>query len=349
VALCALLQTPAFESVAPDLVLTYPRDHGAHEATQTEWWYITGHLSDERGATFGFQFTIFRRGLEPGPLPDLASPLRARQVYAGHLALTDVTRGTTRFAERARRASPLAGAAADRLDVRIDDWSLVQRPDETLALIAADLALGFGFDFTLRPQKPLVFHGERGYSKKGSAPGNASAYVSWPRLTLEGRLRLDEGERTVRGTAWFDHEFGTSALEPGIVGWDWFWAQLDDGSEVMLFTLRDAQGGIHPASAGTRVDRAGQATVLRREDFVLRPSTTWKSPRTGASYPAVWTLTIPSAKLELDLAPLVPDCELISRTTGVVYWEGPIAVRGSSTGRGYAELTGYSGSLAGRF
>jgi len=58
----------------------------------------------------------------------------------------------------------------------------------------------------------------------------------------------------------------------------------------------------------------------------------------------------PSEALELSLAPLVQDCELVSSaSTGVTYWEGPVELTGPTRGRGYAELTGYAGSLAGRF
>jgi len=38
-----------------------------------------------------------------------------------------------------------------------------------------------------------------------------------------------------------------------------------------------------------------------------------------------------------------------SASTGVTYWEGPVELTGPTRGRGYAELTGYAGSLAGRF
>ena len=46
----------------------------------------------------------------------------------------------------------------------------------------------------------------------------------------------------------------------------------------------------------------------------------------------------------------MPDAELDGRaSTGVVYWEGPVRVEGTTTGSGYMELTGYAGSLRGRF
>jgi len=346
----ALAQGDGWKRVEPGLELVFPADHGAHPEHRTEWWYVTGQLADESGARFGFQFTIFRRGLQPGAPTGEESALHARELYAGHLALSDVARGETRFAERLARSSPLARAAVGELDVRLDDWSLVRGADDALLLRASDPVRGFGFDFALRPAKPLVLHGVRGYSHKGGASGNASAYVSWPRLALGGTLVLDGKSLTVSGTAWFDHEFGSSVLPEGVAGWDWFGLQLDDGRELMLFVLRDAHGAPVEASAATLVEKDGAPRALRREDFTLAATARWTSPHTGAVYPARWTITVPSAALALEVAPLVADCELfVPSSTRIAYYEGPVAVTGSVTGRGYGELTGYAGSLAGRF
>jgi predicted secreted hydrolase len=346
----ALLHAPQeWKRIEPGLALGFPDDHGAHPEYKTEWWYLTGHLEDEDGARFGFQFTVFRRGLDPRAPREGEPALRARELYAGHLALTDVARGETRFAERLRSSSPLARAASGELDLALEDWTFVRRDGDELALSASDPARAFGIELALRPEKPLVLHGQGGYSKKGGEPGNASAYVSWTRLALEGTLRLDGANRTVHGSAWYDHEFGSSVLSEGVVGWDWFALQLDDGRDLMLFVLRDESGAPAEASAGTLVARDGSTRALAQGAFTLRPLATWKSPRSGASYPSRWTLAIPAEALELELAPLVPDCELASSSTRVTYWEGPLGVHGSATGRGYAELTGYAGSLAGRF
>ena len=79
--------TPASGGVAPR-ALVFPRDHGAHPDTRTEWWYATGWLQDEtaRGETpaFGFQLTFFRSrtGLGAG----LASRFAARGPGAGPIA-----------------------------------------------------------------------------------------------------------------------------------------------------------------------------------------------------------------------------------------------------------------------
>jgi len=339
-----------WERVLPGHGLDYPRDHGAHPSTRIEWWYLTGQVRSESGRRFGFQLTVFRRGMEPGAPPDGASPLRARQVLAGHLALTDVENGRTLFAERLRRASsPLARLGTDDLDVALEGWSMRRTPEGRLHVRATDAQTGVGLVLELAPAKPLVLHGERGVSKKGAEPGNASAYASWTRLATSGELTLGEETHSVRGESWFDHEFGTSVLEEGTVGWDWFGLHLDDGRDLMLFGLRREDGGLGQASAGTLVRPDGSTSALAANDFRIEPAGAWTSPRNGAVYPSGWTIRVPGAGIEVSARPLVLDCELgAERSSGVAYWEGPVELEGTVGGRGYAELTGYAGTMAGR-
>jgi predicted secreted hydrolase len=58
----------------------------------------------------------------------------------------------------------------------------------------------------------------------------------------------------------------------------------------------------------------------------------------GRDLPTAWTISIPSRKLEISSTPLNP---LSWMDTRFKYWEGPISVKGSHTGVGYLELTGY--------
>jgi predicted secreted hydrolase len=64
---------------------------------------------------------------------------------------------------------------------------------------------------------------------------------------------------------------------------------------------------------------------------------------------------VPSARIEIEIASLVPSQELLTEgSTGVIYWEGAVAGKGTSAGRsvtseGYVELTEYAGSLGGLF
>ena len=141
-----------------------------------------------------------------------------------------------------------------------------------------------------------------------------------------------------------DKESGSSQLAEHQVGWDWFGLQLDDGRELMLYLLRDATGATDFAG-GTLIAPSGETRYLEREDLAVDVGTTWTSPETGATYPAAWTLKIPSEDLRLDVRPEIADQENRGRLSGgLFYWEGAVAVRdasGAPVGRGYVELTGY--------
>ena len=76
-------------------------------------------------------------------------------------------------------------------------------------------------------------------------------------------------------------------------------------------------------------------------------------PKTGADYPAGWSIRLPGEKLTINLKPTVPAQELDTRaTTGVVYWEGSQVVTARRDGgppmggEAYVELTGYGTTVA---
>ena len=331
--------------------LHFPRDHGAHPDYRTEWWYLTGLVTAASGERFGFQLTFFRQGLAPGPPEDGSSRLRARQVLAAHLAVANIDRGRFLHAERLRRAGGgLAGFSVDDLHLWLDDWSLERRSDGLLAARARDVERSVGLELELQPIRELVRQGDAGYSRKGPDPGNASAYLSWTRLAVSGEIEADGDRLQVRGTAWFDHEWGTSQLGEDVVGWDWFSLRLDDGRDLMVYRLRRADGTADPYSSGTLVTAGGDVLRLGVADVAIEAAGRWTSPASGGAYPSGWRLRVPDHGIDLEVRPLVEAAEVNgTRSTGVVYWEGPVAVSGSTAGEGYVELTGYAGSLEGRF
>jgi predicted secreted hydrolase len=148
-----------------------------------------------------------------------------------------------------------------------------------------------------------------------------------------------------------DHEWSTSALARDQVGWDWFSIQLDDGSELMVFQLRKEDGSIDSFASGTFIARDGSTRHLDRGDFQIRVEDTWRSPHTGATYPARWTVTVPAVDLTLKISPHLADQEL---NVSYAYWEGAVGVEGERAGQpvrgdGYIEMTGYAGSMQGQF
>jgi predicted secreted hydrolase len=331
--------------------LSFPKDLGAHPDYQTEWWYYTGNLVSVDGRHFGYQLTFFRRALlPPSQRQTRASHWGADQVYLAHFALTDVQRDQHQAFERYSRGSAgLAGAESPPFQVWLRDWSVAQLEEGVYRLQANHEDLGL--DLVLRDKKGIVLQGDQGYSHKGPQPGNASFYLSQTRLDTAGIIQTGEGSFVVKGSSWMDHEFSTSALSPGQVGWDWFALQLDDGSELMVFTLRREDGSIDPFSSGTIVYPDGTWRTLTGDDFQVKVLDAWRSPETGATYPAQWMIEVPGEGLELEVLPYIADQELNLRYK---YWEGAVRIQGKRRGKpvagdGYVELTGYAGSFAGEF
>jgi predicted secreted hydrolase len=198
-------------------------------------------------------------------------------------------------------------------------------------------------DLQLRSAKPIVLQGDHGLSHKGPEAGNASYYYSLTRMPTEGTIRIADETFQVSGTSWMDREWSTSVLGTDQVGWDWFALQLSDGSEVMFFQLRRADGQADVFSSGTLVRPNGETVGLKHADVRIEVQDYWHSPRSGGRYPARWRFQIPAENLALELSPYVADQEL---PLSVQYWEGAINIQGQANGQpleghGYVERTGY--------
>lgn len=322
---------------------TFPADHGPHPGFRNEWWYFTGNLTGSDGRRFGYQLTFFSTALAPHAA-ERGSAWGADEVIMAHFAVTDVNGKRFHFAERfSRDALGLAGAAGNPLAVHLEDWSAreVEARPFRVRLTAADRDMAIDLD--LAAIKPEILNGDAGLSRKSATPGNASYYYSIPRLATAGVVRVGGERFTVKGLSWLDREWSTSALESGQVGWDWFALHLDDGRDLMFYQLRRRDGGSEPFSGGTLVAADGGTRTLTREEVQVEAVSWWTSPESGARYPALWRLRVPSAGLALEVVPRLPDQEL---RTGFRYWEGAVAVKGlggSPDGYGYLEMTGYPG------
>jgi len=339
-----------FEPAVPGRTLAFPRDHGKHPRFQTEWWYFTGNVQSEDGSPWGFQLTFFRRGIIRKPRSN-ASAWAVRDLYPAHLALTDVKNGKFFHSELLSREGPgLAEASVEDLSVRVKDW-LAQRLGPKIHISARKDARALDLD--LVPQKPLVLHGESGYSQKGDSKDQASYYYSFTRLKAEGTITAEGITHRVSGTAWMDHEFGSSIVKQDQAGWDWFSIQLDDETELMVFHMRKKDGKPE-RRFGTFVHKDGRVMNLANKRVVIVPQETWTSPRTRAVYPSGWSIRIPDLKIDLRVTPAMKDQEITSeKSTGIVYWEGAVTVKGNRNGhevqgKGYVELTGYAHSMSGR-
>ena len=306
-------------------------------------------MESESGKRYGYQVTFFRFGLRDrqNEIKD-KSPLFT-ELYMAHFALSDPAEKKFLFRERINRGyGEKAGAATDRYLVWNEDWK-----------VAGDAKNHFievndrGTKLTLRltSLKAPVLHGQDGLSQKGEGEGRASYYYSLTRMKTEGEITINQKREKVRGFSWMDHEFGSNQLREDQVGWDWFSIQLDNETELMLYSIRRKDGSPDPYSSGTLVRVDGTTKHLKLEDFQITILDRWKSARSGGNYPMKWKVSIPSENVDLEIVPEFSNQELITnRSTRVTYWEGKVRVAGTIGnkpigGTGYVEMTGYAGKL----
>ena len=341
-----LLAAPALAVTPPALALPpielqFPRDHGAHPAFRTEWWYITGHgRSGER--EFGFQVTFFRSRVDA--TQDMKSRFAAKQLVFAHAALTDVQGRKLWHDQRiAREGFEVALAAQGETRVRLRDWSLERKADVYHARLPAG---EFTLDLQFAPTQPVLLQGQQGLSRKGPQPENASYYYSQPQLAVRGSVALRGRRFELAGKAWLDHEWSDEYLHPDAVGWDWIGMNLDDGSALTAFRLRRQDGTALWDGGSFRPPSSGPY-IFSRGEVVFSPQRRWTSPLSQASYPVEWIVRTPADFYTVRA--VLDDQELDSRaSTGGIYWEGLsdlIDSNGKHVGRGYLEMTGYAQRL----
>ena len=279
-----------------------------------EWWYVSAYLPE---AELAFHWAFFKvyapKGMRIYGIP--ARRVFPYPVHIVHLAVTDLAGDELYFEEHEDFEEPTARVLLreDPLLIAYDDWRL-WREGEGFRLVAGPLNLW------LYPLKPPVVH-PPGYS--GTEETGRMYYVSYTRLALSGEIA---GKR-VRGYAWMDHQWGEQSAGRR-VGWDWFGLHLSDGSDLMLYRVRDLVSGRVLVLHASRVDPFGRVEKL--EGVRMTPLRYWTSERSGYRYAVAWR--VEAGDLELVLNPLREEQELLTETTGVAYWEGPVEGEGRRGG-----------------
>ncbi|GAB1097156.1 MAG: lipocalin-like domain-containing protein [Shewanella algae] len=339
-----------YAKVEPGAALQFPEDHLPHPRFRQEWWYLTANLTTQSGEPLGLQWTQFRIALSPDE-PESSSPWATNQLYMAHSALS--FQHSHQSAERWARGAPLgkaahpqgaqdktqAGAMGLPLRVWLDNWRWQSQAASgpNSGLFPASLQVSeedFAFELQLDSQAELQIQGEKGFSRKNAAGTVASYYYSQPFIRVEGRVRHKEQWLQVSGNAWLDREWSSEFLSRGQQGWDWFALRLDDGSALMLFQLREQENKAF--FSGKRMYPDGSGHPLALEDISLSVKD-WQQTASGR-YPVAWQLELPGESLSLTLEALNPNAAM---NLSIPYWEGPITIKGTQTGVGYMELTGY--------
>ena len=301
---CAPVQTVVNPAQLPPAT-----DFGAH-ANPMEWWYVSAYLPAEGLALHWAQFRVQDRRV---PVPLMIS----------HVAVTDLRTGQLTFLEQPAGSGEVASPP---LRVKQGAWTLTQAGPEP----TAPLSLKAGpLDLTLTPVKGPVLH-PPGFS--GSADTGVLFYQGITRLDLTGTVN----GRAVRGQAWLDHQWGNQI--PGRSAlWDWFSVHLDGGRDLMVYRVRRPDGRVAQL-IGSVVEPDGRVRAV--PGLRAEPGEVWTSP-TGRTYTLGWRLV--SDEFDLSVRAARREQELLSRSTRIAYWEGPIEVTGTwaaapAAGTGIMEL-----------
>ncbi|MCB1340113.1 MAG: iron ABC transporter permease [Pseudooceanicola sp.] len=323
------LGTDAEGFAAPDPAyrLDFPKDHGPHPEFRIEWWYLTATLHGADGRDYGIQWTLFRSALAPYEGEGWSSP----QLWMGHAGLTTPDRHFV-AERRSRGGIGQAGVTGDPFRAWIDDWEMTGPPVGIDSLRLSARGREFSYNLTLNADGPLVLHGDAGYSVK-SRDGHASHYYSQPAYAVAGTLDLPGGPVAVTGNGWLDREWSSQPLSATQSGWDWFSLTFDGGARMMGFRLRDSAGDY---TAATWIAPDGAAEALPDGALTVEPLAT--SGVEGRDVPTRWRVRLPSKAVEVEIDALNPQAWM---ATSFPYWEGPVRITGSHSGKGYLEMTGY--------
>ncbi len=251
---------------------------------------------------------------------------------------------------------------SERLDLQYGDARFQKNDDGTYHLTLANPRTKIGCDLTFKPERPPILHGDDG-RVRGHA-GDEMFYYFIPRNAVTGTVTLDGKALALKhGVGWYDHEFGgaipsteseatarakAEAMQKAPdridVAWNWVALQLEDGTDLSAYTLQRCADGKILGRHAIVVDSEGRSK--KYEQFELSPAAWWRSKRTYYDYPTRWTLKIPDARIELEVAASFPDQELITVISKPAFWEGRCEVTGTRdgnavTGLAYVERSGF--------
>jgi predicted secreted hydrolase len=322
-----------FAPVVPGRIFSFPADHGPHPDYRIEWWYVTANLVDSSGAAYGAQWTLFRQASRPGPRQE---GWANQQIWMAHAAVTraDTHRTSEKFA---RGGVGQAGVETTPFQAWIDSWQMrgteTMRADSIAPLELTASGADFAYTLRLDADRSLVLQGDAGYSRK-SQREQASYYYSQPHFRAAGSITIDDKPVEVTGLAWMDREWSSQPLASDQSGWDWLALHVGSGEKLMLYRMRQKDG--HHYASANWILPDGKTRQVASADIAMTPKTFTEID--GRKIPTIWEIAVPALALTIECVPLNPKSWM---GTSFAYWEGPISFKGSHSGVGYLEMTGY--------
>jgi predicted secreted hydrolase len=319
-----------------------PADAAMHPASPNEWWYVTGHLQDQAGRTYGYELVTFKLG----NARQVAPLLPVNTLYRIDLAITDETH--RKFSSTVTYLFPAPGKtmlSSRQLSLRMlgqgASLSIDTLPGTDLAYhLRGQLKAGI-IDLTVRTTRPPLIEGANGVEQISDS---YSYYYSLPHLRTTGTLILHGRRMPVRGLSWMDHQWGTWSWQKQ-KGWDWMAIQLDNGTSLSLLNFT---AGPRTTAKYSGISFADGTQRFTGRAAMASLAPTWTSPRSHLTFPLSWHVTVPAIKLDAVVTATVPNQELVDTLDPYsTYWEGSGTLSGTLAGapirgKAYTELAGYA-------
>jgi predicted secreted hydrolase len=365
---------------APPIKVGLPQDAGPHDAISTiEWWYFNSFFTTESGGKYSLIGSFFRTGLPGGKkghyliysLMDMVTNKRTSystidkteiEILKAFLQLDaarrpDDPRPLRLFAQlqRGELPEPHRPYGANALVRSKPQFSIAFGPNMMSqesedartwkATLNGEGDDSWTADLTLtqpETERPAMLVGGEG--KTGLKRPDDMFYVSLTRMGVTGTFTTEGVVEKIKGTGWLDRQWGRSWIVEDN-GWDWFGVQLDDGSDLIVYRLRDNKTRKILRAEATLLTKEGQQIVDKA--LKMRPIGTWTDPDTDITFPAGFEVTLPATGLTLNVTPTIPEQTIPVLGIGTAIWEGVVNVTGTNkegtpvTGQGYMELVGY--------
>jgi predicted secreted hydrolase len=200
----------------------------------------------------------------------------------------------------------------------------------------------------LNTSGPFIKQGDNGYSKKTQDERLRSYYYSQPFINAEGTLNIEGNSLKVAGKGWFDHEWTSHLANSEAMGWDWFSLHLDDGSKLMAFRMHAMNENMKNSKSkhseifttASYIAENGMKETIDQANVSITPTAyeTINEGESARSVPTAWRIQIPEKDIDLSIRPFK---ESQWNNSLFPYYEGRVDIKGSHSGSGFMELTGY--------
>ncbi|MCG7653314.1 hydrolase [Alteromonas sp. Cnat2-8] len=195
---------------------------------------------------------------------------------------------------------------------------------------------------------PFIKQGDNGYSKKTQDERLRSYYYSQPFINAKGTLNIEGNSVKVAGKGWFDHEWTSHLANSEAMGWDWFSLHLDDGSKLMAFRMHAMNENMKNSKSkhseifttASYIAENGTKETIDQANVSITP-TAYETINEGGvprAVPTIWRIQIPIKDIDVTVKPFK---ENQWNNSLFPYYEGRVEIKGSHSGSGFMELTGY--------